>query len=331
LIPINVNCFYLIMAKRFAIPSLADIENSPKDEIPPKMLFTQYKKQSSEIGKNVNSVVSKNTSSSESVISGGSIAGSSQAVPTSVGNNTAPAAAVSSSAESTSSSDKPAALPTPSSNALIVSTRQRGNPLLKHVRNVTWAFGDIVADYQMAPSRCALFLSLRYHALNPTYIHERLKQLGHTYELRVLLVQIDVKETQHALKELASICMLSDCTLLVAWSAEAAARYLETYKAYEDKPPDIIMEKTDTNFIGRVTDVLTSVKKVNKTDAATLLAAFKSMRGVVEADKEDLALCPGLGPLKAQRLHHIFHEPFLMANKASKKAKAPSKPGASNQ
>ena len=42
---------------------------------------------------------------------------------------------------------------------------------------------------------CAFFLhfySLRYHQLNPTYVHERLKQLGHTYELRVLLIQVDI-------------------------------------------------------------------------------------------------------------------------------------------
>jgi len=34
--------------------------------------------------------------------------------------------------------------------------------------------------------------SLRYHQLNPNYIHERLKQLGHSYELRVLLTLIDI-------------------------------------------------------------------------------------------------------------------------------------------
>lgn len=40
---------------------------------------------------------------------------------------------------------------------------------------------------------CILFLSLRYHNLNPDYIHNRLKLLGKMYELRVLLVQVDLK------------------------------------------------------------------------------------------------------------------------------------------
>ncbi|KAG2456699.1 ERCC1 protein, partial [Polypterus senegalus] len=36
------------------------------------------------------------------------------------------------------------------------------------------------------------FNSLRYHNLNPNYIHDRLKQLGKAFTLRVLLVQVDV-------------------------------------------------------------------------------------------------------------------------------------------
>lgn len=47
-------------------------------------------------------------------------------------------------------------------------------------------------DYEMGATTCALFLSIRYHNLNPNYIHDRLKQLGHQYELRVLLVQVGI-------------------------------------------------------------------------------------------------------------------------------------------
>jgi len=67
---------------------------------------------------------------------------------------------------------------------------QRGNPLLKSIFNVPWEYEEIVPDYVMGRTTCALFLSLRYHNLNPDYINERLKQLGKQYELRVLLVQV---------------------------------------------------------------------------------------------------------------------------------------------
>ncbi|XP_021370970.1 DNA excision repair protein ERCC-1-like isoform X1 [Mizuhopecten yessoensis] len=201
------------------------------------------------------------------------------------------------------------------SNALIVNPRQRGNPILKSVRNVAWEFGDIVPDYVMGLSTCALYLSLRYHQLNPNYIHDRLKQLGRAYDLRIMLVQVDIKEPHHYLKELAKICILADCTLMLAFTTEEAGRYLETYKVYEFKPPDAIMEKTDHDFVSKFTDCLTSVKSVNKTDAVTLMSTFKTLEGVMEASKEDLSLCPGFGPQKAKRLYDVFQEPFVKAKK----------------
>lgn len=186
------------------------------------------------------------------------------------------------------------------SNSIIVSPRQRGNPVLKFVRNVPWEFGDVVPDYVLGQSTCALFLSLRYHNLHPDYIHGRLQSLGKSFALRVLLIQVDVKDPQRALKDLAKMCILADCTLVLAWSAEEAGRYLETYKAYEQKPADLLMEKLEQDFVSRVTECLTTVKSVNKTDSQTLLTTFGSLEQLIAASREDLALCPGLGPQKVR-------------------------------
>ncbi|KAK2088692.1 Excision repair cross-complementation group 1 [Saguinus oedipus] len=153
--------------------------------------------------------------------------------------------------------------------------------------------------------------SLRYHNLHPDYIHERLQSLGKNFALRVLLIQVDVKDPQQALKELAKMCILADCTLILAWSPEEAGRYLETYKAYEQKPADLLMEKLEQDFVSRVTECLTTVKSVNKTDSQTLLTTFGSLEQLIAASREDLALCPGLGPQKARRLFDVLHEPFL--------------------
>lgn len=105
---------------------------------------------------------------------------------------------------------------------------------------------------KFAPCPLPVPTSLRYHNLHPDYIHERLQSLGKNFALRVLLVQVDVKDPQKALKELAKMCILADCTLVLAWSAEEAGRYLETYKAYEQKPADLLMEKLEQNFLSRV-------------------------------------------------------------------------------
>ncbi|XP_048514651.1 DNA excision repair protein ERCC-1 isoform X1 [Athalia rosae] len=199
----------------------------------------------------------------------------------------------------------------PNLNAILVSPKQRGNPLLKSVTSVPWEFEDIVPDYVMGRGTCALFLSIRYHQLNPDYIHERLKLLGKAYDLRVLLAQVDVPEPHHSLKHLTRICILADLTLMLAWNAEEAGKIIETYKIYENKPPDMIMEKGDISPHEKLVSALTSVRSVNKTDAITLLSTFGYMDKIVKASSDSLGLCPGFGLQKAIRLHTTLHEPFL--------------------
>lgn len=79
-------------------------------------------------------------------------------------------------------------------NRILVNPKQRGNPLLKSIANVPWEFDDsIIPDYVVGATAGILFLSLRYHQLNPDYIHNRLKEMGKRFELRILLVQVDTK------------------------------------------------------------------------------------------------------------------------------------------
>lgn len=35
---------------------------------------------------------------------------------------------------------------------------QKGNPLLKHIRNARWTYADIVPDYVLGQSSCALYI-----------------------------------------------------------------------------------------------------------------------------------------------------------------------------
>lgn len=79
-------------------------------------------------------------------------------------------------------------------NCVLVNPKQRGNPVLKSITNIPWEFDEtIIPDYVVGSTAGILFLSLRYHQLNPDYIHNRLKLLGKRFELRVLLVQVDTK------------------------------------------------------------------------------------------------------------------------------------------
>lgn len=203
-------------------------------------------------------------------------------------------------------------------NTLLVSPKQKGNPLLKFISNIPWEYSDIVPDYVMGKTTCALFLSIRYHQLNPDYIHNRLKLLGNAYNLRVLLVQVDIADPHHALKHLTRICILADLTLMLAWNAEEAGKIIETYKIYENKPPDKIMDCSVTAPYQKLVNALTTVRSVNKTDATTLLSTFGTLKEIVNAPVNTLALCPGFGFQKAQRLHKVLHEPFLRTGVSKK-------------
>ncbi|XP_073985433.1 DNA excision repair protein Ercc1 [Rhodnius prolixus] len=201
-------------------------------------------------------------------------------------------------------------------NAILVNPCQKGNPLLKHISSVPWEFEEgIVPDYILGRTTCALFLSLRYFTLKPDYINDRLKSLGKLYDLRVLLVQVDMKDPYHALKHLTRICLLTDMTLMLAWSPEEAGKIIETYKIFEHKPPDLIMEKTESDIHNKMVAALTSIRAVNKTDASTLLANFGSLEKMIKASTHTLSNCPGLGMRKAKNINKILHTPFLKSEK----------------
>jgi DNA excision repair protein ERCC-1 len=187
-----------------------------------------------------------------------------------------------------------------SGNAILVYKSQQGNPLLKRIRNVPYELcGDLVSDFQLGASTCAIFLSLNFHRRYPEYIHGRIRELGKQYRLRVLLVLSDQSDNQASLVELTKLAMTFDLTMLVAWSNDEAARYLETFKMYEHKSADQLQERKTDDYLGLVSSCLTTVKSVNKSDAVTLLSTFCSLRGIVEADPDEVRLCPGFGENKA--------------------------------
>ncbi len=122
--------------------------------------------------------------------------------------------------------------------ALVAHARQRGNPVLRHVRNVPVEFRDdaqLAADFLAGDACAVLFLSLQYHVRSRGYIVQRLQELRRRpYRARVLLVLADAPGPEALLRQLGVACVGARATLLVAFGPEEAARYLETLRAYEN-------------------------------------------------------------------------------------------------
>ncbi|KAG0245894.1 restriction endonuclease type II-like protein [Mortierella sp. GBAus27b] len=205
-----------------------------------------------------------------------------------------------------------------SKSTIVINSSQRGNPLLQFIRNVPYEYGEIVPDFAVGVTSCILFLSIRYHRLHPEYIFTRIAALGKSYVLRVLLILVDADMHQHAIRELTRIGMMHDLTVFCAWSNEEAARYIETFKAFENKAPDAIMERIDNDYLSKLTDSLTQVQSVNKTDVVTLVSTFGSLKNIMDASVDELGVLPGFGERKVKRLLEAFDQPFAIDPKKRK-------------
>lgn len=199
-----------------------------------------------------------------------------------------------------------------SSNVIQVSRKQTGNDLLKKLTRCPYTFADIEPDYIVGRTACAFYLSIRFHALHPNYIYERINRLGDNFDLRILLVVVDHVEHKSYLKELSKLSIRSNMTLMLCWTVEDAAMYLEKYKLSEDKPADVIMEKpTNHEYEGALDqymiDALSESRSINRTDATSIVSLFDTFERISEASPEELSLCPGVGILKAQRLYDLLH------------------------
>lgn len=217
---------------------------------------------------------------------------------------------------------KPQALPHGSTSAsILVSTRQKGNPILNHVRNMPWEYADIPADYVVGATTCALFLSLKYHKLHPEYVYGRIRALQGKYSLRILLVMVDIEAHEESLKELSKTSLINSVTIILAWSAAEAGRYLELFKTYEHAAPTSIKGHQSTNFSDRLVEFVTVPRSVNKTDALGLVSNFGTIRTAINAPSEDISLIAGWGEKKIQRWSTAVREPFR-SERASKKVLA---------
>lgn len=216
---------------------------------------------------------------------------------------------------------KPQALPSRQGpSAILVSTRQKGNPVLNHVKQLPWEYSDIPCDYVLGATTCALFLSLKYHRLHPEYIYSRIRQLGKLYNLRILLCMVDINNHEEALKELSKTSMINNLTLILSWSSQEAGHYLELFKAYEHASPASIRAHQAETYTESLEEFITTPRTINKTDAGSLIMNFGSVRAAVNAQPEELALVPGWGEKKVKAWSTSVREPFRVKRAAKSSA-----------
>ncbi|TAQ89456.1 hypothetical protein B7494_g2197 [Chlorociboria aeruginascens] len=203
-------------------------------------------------------------------------------------------------------------------SSILVSPRQKGNPILTNIKSFAWEFSDIPADYVLGLTTCALFLSLKYHRLHPEYIYNRIKSLAGKYNLRVLLTMVDIGNHEESLKELSKTSLVNNVTVILCWSAAEAARYLELYKSYEHANANAIRGVESKGYAEKMVEFVTVPRSINKTDAVSLVSAFGSVRAAVNARPEEIAVVGGWGEKKVKRWSGVVDEPFRVRRAAKK-------------
>merc|ERR1712137_14302 len=204
-----------------------------------------------------------------------------------------------------------------SSRSILVNPRQSKNPVLKYIENCKYTFSDkIVPDFVLASTRCAIFISLKYHTENPGYLESRFRTIPFCFTLKVVLCFVDRPDSTIPLQHVSKLCIRHQCTLVCVWSNLEAARYLETYKLYENKPADSIMGKVEEDYESRLVDCMTSIRTVNKRDVKNLATTYGTLKRAMNADMEELSITEGLGTKKVKDIYYTFHKPFKPKAKA---------------
>ncbi|VIO97383.1 Helix-hairpin-helix motif family protein [Brugia malayi] len=169
-----------------------------------------------------------------------------------------------------------------------------------------------------------LYLSLKWHKLHPNYIETRINSDGAGYAIKILLVLVNV-EPRHILRELNLFCYRTGWTLMLCYSAEEAAEYLENLhisrnrneqsaiNAMQERKKKRLCLPDEDNEFHQAVKFLTVIRSLTVSDAQRLIATFGSIRKIANADIDRLLLCPGLGPTKAGNIHAFFRSSFQKA------------------
>ncbi|KAJ0110118.1 hypothetical protein J7T55_000550 [Diaporthe amygdali] len=207
-------------------------------------------------------------------------------------------------------------------SSILVSPRQKGNPVLAYLKSLPWEYSDIPADYGLGLTTCALFLSLKYHRLHPEYIYTRIRNLQGRYNLRVLLTIVDIPNHEDSLRELSKTSLVNNVTLILCWSAAEAARYLELYKSYEHANFAAIKGAQATSYADKLVEFVTVPRSVNKTDAVALVSTFGSLKAAINADPETIGVIGGWGEKKVKAWTKAVEEPFRVRKAAKRRLNA---------
>lgn len=183
-----------------------------------------------------------------------------------------------------------------------VSNLQRGNKLLEFLSAAAWHYdGSLTSDYEIGQFIRILFLSLKFHAAKPEYIHKRIKKMKES-KLQILLILVDTPNYNTILEELFRTINIK---IILCKNYDECSRYLKGFDICSRRTSDILRKKESTldNFIE-------SFPKINKNNSVILQSAFTNLQDMFGTDENDLSRLFGMSKEKATLFHSYLNKSF---------------------
>lgn len=173
-------------------------------------------------------------------------------------------------------------------DSLVIAERQRKNPVVQHLREVTRVWADILPDFLVGPSTGVVYISLHHHRLHhakeDSYLWNRLDQVWKHYKVTIVLCLIDISDSEKWLIDVTKLAFKYSAVLFPAWSTKEAAKVLQSFRIYSKKnAADFLSAKPITNATNTeiAAETLTTIPTVARVDAISLLSHFGNLRKVL--------------------------------------------------
>lgn len=182
-----------------------------------------------------------------------------------------------------------------------ISTRQKENPMIELFKAIphNWMEADN-ADYIVGNEIGILFLSLKFHRLNPKYLEERVKKFQGDFKSRVLLVLVDIDDPDQLISKLTRTANGSYMTLVLSFKYEEAARWIISMYNTQEANVDELKASNETPFETGV-NCLHSLG-LSRKEAEELLTAFGSIYKCLTTTKEEIMKATSLSSKKVDML-----------------------------
>ncbi|CAE7865035.1 DNA excision repair protein ERCC-1 [Symbiodinium microadriaticum] len=198
--------------------------------------------------------------------------------------------------------------------AIVAKARQQQNPIVKYIQSTPIDFvedPELKPDFLAGPETAVLFISLKFQRLHQDYLKGKVQSLG-DFRNRVLLCKVDLEQPEETLEQVTLAAFHGKVSLLLAWSDAEAAAYLETLYRCQSKGAEALKRRvTQGDSRARFQEVLSTIKGINKSDAASLASRFGSFAQIARSTEKEFLHCHGIGDKKVKQLTAVLHKPFF--------------------